>query len=379
MNLLYILNIFPRLSETFVLDQITYLLDRGYEVSILSYLRPGDLDPPDNLVHEDVLRYHLLERVYYFRDVIGTIENLYQFSFAPNLAYIINHTDLIIAHFANTPTQIAERLSAYSGVPYIFTAHARDIFVNPDIEVLRQWVERSAKVIVPTEFNRLYLLKLLGNSYEAKIQVIRYGIDLVRFAPGPAHYQPRKAIIVLSVGRLVEKKGIDDAIRAFALVQAQYPQVMLRIIGDGPLKSKIAHLVEELGLQTHVQLLGYGSRLLVKREMQEADIFILPSYTAQDGDREGLPVAILEASAMCLPVISTLHTGIPEGVINGETGFLVDERDIAGLAQKLELLLHDERLRKEMGVAGRQHVARYYNLNIVMGELMTLIHEVVAR
>jgi colanic acid/amylovoran biosynthesis glycosyltransferase len=379
MRLLYIVNIFPRLSETFVLDQITYLLDRGYEVSILSFWKPENLDPPDNLIHEDVYRYHLLEHVYYFSDVIGTIEDLYRFRLEPVLANVLNHTDLIIAHFANTPTQIAERLSAFSGVPYIFVAHARDIFVDVDIATLRLRVDRAAKVIVPTEFNKQYLLNLLKGSYEAKIQVIHYGIDLARFAPEPRRRQQKEPIVVLSVGRLVEKKGIGDAVRAFALVQSRHQHAIVRIVGDGPLKSEIAHLLDDLGLQSRVQLLGYESHLAVKKELQQADVFVLPSCTAQDGDREGLPVAILEASAMCLPVVSTFHTGIPEGVIQGKTGFLVAERDITCLAQKLELLLCDERLRAAMGVAGRQHVASYYNLNIIMNELMILIHEVVAR
>lgn len=376
MKLLYVVNVFPRITETFVLDQITYLLDHGHQVSILSYLRPEDLDPPDYLVHEDVRRYSLLDQVYYFRDVIGSIENLYRFRLGPDLVKLLSHTDLIIAHFANTPTQIAERLSAYSGVPYIFVAHARDIFVDLDIEMLRRRVERSARAIVPTEFNRQYLLKLLGNSYEAKIQIIRYGINLDYFAPEPRRQQPKETIVVLSVGRLVEKKGIADAIRAFALVHSRYQHATFRILGDGPLKSEIISLINELGLQDKVHLIGYASRLAIRKELLKADIFILPSYTARDGDREGLPLAILEASAMCLPVISTLHTGIPEGVVNGKTGFLVDERDIAGLAQKLELLLRDERLRRKMGAKGRRYVAKYYNMKTEMEKLMELIQEV---
>jgi colanic acid/amylovoran biosynthesis glycosyltransferase len=378
MRLLYIVNIFPRLSETFILDEITYLLSQGYKVSILSFLKPEDIDPPDNLIHEEVYRYHLLEHVYYFSDVMGTIENLYRFRITPVLANILSHVDLIIAHFANTPAQIAERLSFYSGIPYIFVAHARDIFVNVDIAALHQRVERAARVIVPTEFNKQYLLNLLGGSYDAKIQVIHYGIDLARFAPKPRRRQQEEPLVVLSIGRLVEKKGIDDAIGAFALTLPSHQNATLRIVGDGPLKSEIAHLVNELGLQSQVHLLGYSTHLGVREELQRADVFLLPSRTAQDGDREGLPVAILEASAMCLPVVSTFHTGIPEGVIHGKTGFLVPERDIACLAEKLELLLYDEKLRAEMGMAGREHIAKHFNLKIRMNELITLIHEVAA-
>jgi colanic acid/amylovoran biosynthesis glycosyltransferase len=378
MRLLYIVNIFPRLSETFVLDEITYLLNQGYMVSILSFLKPENIDPPDNLIHGDVHHYQLLERVYYFSDVVGTIEDLYCFRLTPDLANILSHVDLIIAHFANTPAQIAERLSFYSGIPYIFVAHARDIFVNVDIAALHQRVDRAAKVIVPTEFNKQYLLNLLGGGYDAKIQVIHHGIDLARFAPKPRRRQQEEPLVVLSIGRLVGKKGIDDAIRAFALTLPSHQNATLRIVGDGPLKSEIAHLVNELGLQSQVHLLGYSTHLGVREELQRADVFVLPSRTAQDGDREGLPVAILEASAMCLPVVSTFHTGIPEGVVHGKTGFLVPERDIACLAEKLELLLRDEKLRAEMGTAGREHVAKHYDLNSRMNELATLIHEVVA-
>ncbi len=367
MRLLYVVNIFPRLSETFVLDQITALLDKGHDVSILSYHRPEDIVPPDDKVHEDIYLYGLQERTLYFRDQIGPIENLYGFQIGPELADTLRRADLIVAHFANTPTQVAERLSAFSGRPYIFIAHARDIFVNPDRDALRERVDHAASVVVPTEFNKQYLLALLGQEVESKIQIVRYGVNLDKFAPDRRGNVDKTPIIVLSVGRLVEKKGYPDTLRAIAQVCAEYPQVVLRIAGDGPMH-----------LQEHVQLLGSCSHDVIQAEMQMADIFLLASCTAGDGDREGLPVAILEASAMELPVVSTHHTGISEGVLDHRTGFLVQEHDVHALAEKLTLLIRDRNLRLQMGKNGRQHIRDHYNLDIEVEKLIAIVNTISA-
>jgi colanic acid/amylovoran biosynthesis glycosyltransferase len=157
----------------------------------------------------------------------------------------------------------------------------------------------------------------------------------------------------------VEKKGIPFAIEAFARTKNKYPQTRLKIIGDGYLKDTIEELIRQCDLQDRATLVGFHTQ--VKEEMANADIFILPSHTSKRGDKEGTPMVLMEAQAMGLPVISTFHAGIPEVVIDGETGFLVKEKDVDALADRLAYLLDHPELRLEMGKRGRAHIEKHYN------------------
>lgn len=379
MNVLVIVNVFPRISETFILDQMTYLLDHGFDIMFLSYLRPEDLDPPDDVVHGEVATYRLMERVLYFQDEIGTTKDWMSGALSERLREVLTRTDVIVSHFANTPTQIAEALAERTGVPYVFTSHARDLFVRPDAEAIRRYVLHSAAAIVPTEFNKTYLLGLIGHSFEDKVHIVRYGIDTRRFSPCPRPARQDGKLAVLTVGRFVEKKGTRDLILAFSLLCSRGWNAVLRIIGDGPLKREIAETVAHCGLEYRVEMLGYRDHASVLAELKRADVFALPSRTASDGDREGLPVSILEAAAMGLPVVSTVHTGIPEGVIDGKTGFLVSEGDVTQLAHRLEVLLRDGALREEFGMAGREHIMRSFDLECEMSKLTRLIESAGAR
>jgi colanic acid/amylovoran biosynthesis glycosyltransferase len=199
--------------------------------------------------------------------------------------------------------------------------------------------------------------KLIDQGFpSAKIKTFYQGVNVDQFCPDPL--LPREPV-VLFVGRLTEKKGCEYLIRAIAPVQAQMPEVKLVIIGEGPLKPTLEALAAH-HLQQY-EFLGTQPPDVVKNWMNRAKVMATPSITAAQGDSEGLPNVVLEAQAMGLPVVSTLHAGIPEAVIDGETGFLAPEREIEPLTQGCLRLLQTEDLWQRLSIKGRSHVETYFN------------------
>lgn len=364
MKVTYIVGIFPKLSETFVLNQITDLIDMGHDVEIISSNRPKE-----EVVHESVERYGLLSKTHYLTRNQSNIG----FELNEKLVSALFFTDIIHAHFAASQTEIALKIARSFGIPYVFTAHAFDIFANPDAGALREKFEAASKAITISDFNRDYLLKLLGEDLRGKIEVIRCGVRLEDFRF--IERKPGEKVKILFVGRFVEKKGVRYAIEAFREVASEISNAELRIIGDGELKDEIVGLINALDLRERVVLLGPMPQSAVLKEMEGADIFLLPSVTAGNGDREGVPVSIMEASATGLPVVSSLHTGIPEVVIDGKTGFLAPEKDTALLAVRLKELIRDPDLRRRMGKEGRANIERLYSHRAEMGRLEGLFKE----
>ncbi len=358
MKITYVVNTFPKLSETFVLGQITELINRGHDVDIVSINKPTE-----ESVHEDIDKYKLFEKTHY----INKSPSRLGFEPEEKLISSLVFTDIIHAHFAANPADWASKFSIALGTPFVITTHAYDIYINPDTEDLKEKFEDATKVITISNYNKKYLLKLLGSNFEQKIDVIRCGTDLNKFK-----YTERinkHLVKILFVGRLIEKKGGSCAIEAFKKVLEENQNIELRIIGDGPLNEEIEKLIQKLNLDGKVILLGAQPQSTVLKEMNEADIFFLPSLTAENGDREGIPVSIIEAAATGLPIVSTIHSGIPEIVIDGETGFLVQEKDTPAMAERLRQLIRDPELRTKMGKAGRAHVETNYDRKNEMDNL----------
>lgn len=199
--------------------------------------------------------------------------------------------------------------------------------------------------------------KLLEQGFPADRVITHYnGVNIDQFCPDPQI--PREPVI-LFVGRLVEKKGCEYLIQAMAKVQSELPEAELVVIGDGPMRSTLeASAAQHLH---HYQFLGTQSATVVKNWMNRARILIAPSVTSAQGDAEGLPNVVVEAQAMQLPVVSTLHAGIPEAVIHGETGFLAAERDAQGLAEYSLRLLSDAALWQSFSTRGREHMQTHFN------------------
>ncbi len=182
---------------------------------------------------------------------------------------------------------------------------------------------------------------------------------------------------VLTVGRLVEKKGLQYSIRAVAKVLAGHPHVRYDIVGDGPLRCDLETLIRKLGVERNVTLLGARDGLDVQRRMAEAHIFMLSSVTASDGDQEGTPVSLLEAQACGLPVISSRHSGIPEIVGDGRSGHLVPEGDVDGLADRLLSLVEHPKRWAEMGRRGRRHIEEHHDIRRLNEQLVGLYEEAI--
>jgi colanic acid/amylovoran biosynthesis glycosyltransferase len=200
---------------------------------------------------------------------------------------------------------------------------------------------------------------------EEKIIIQHLGIDFDKY-PHKDNYSNQNKIIILQVSTFREKKGIEYSLKSLSKIKEIFPDFVFNLIGagdDSESEGKIINMIKELSLSKHVNLLGIKTHDEMQKEMMNSDIFLHPSVTALDGDNEGgAPVSIIEASAMGLPVISTLHADIPEVIINGETGLLVAERNVSELTDKILLLMNSVDLREKFGNNGRNHIEKYYKL-----------------
>jgi colanic acid/amylovoran biosynthesis glycosyltransferase len=205
------------------------------------------------------------------------------------------------------------------------------------------------------------------------------GVDLAKYNFTEREAATRPPVRVLTVARLVEAKGVEYALRAIARVIARHQEIHYQIVGDGPLRERLQGLAGELEIADHVSFLGGQSQGRISRLYEEADIFVLPSIIGPDGWQEGQGLVLMEAQATGLPIISTNTGGIPESIRDGETGFLVPERDVDSLAERLCFLIEHRHLRIQMGRAGRAYVEQNYDLNKLNDELVRLYQMVIAQ
>ncbi|RWE55627.1 glycosyltransferase [Mesorhizobium sp.] len=244
-----------------------------------------------------------------------------------------------------------------AGVRLYVHAHGADSTVmirsRPWRRRYRRLFADANGIITPSRFIADRLVQI-GCPNE-KLHVSPCGVLPERFAPSK-----RESGRLLGVGRFVEKKSPHLAIEAFARIASRFPEAQLDLVGDGPLLARSKALVEQENLSDRVIFHGYRTTEFVQGMMQNAAIFVQHSVTARNGDMEGLPVSILEAMASALPVVATRHSGIPEAVVDGETGVLVEEHDIEGTAEALASLLAEPHRAAKMGEAGRQRVLHHF-------------------
>ena len=201
------------------------------------------------------------------------------------------------------------------------------------------------------------------------------GVDLRRFSFHERVPQPGEPVRILTVGRLVEKKGLEYAIRAVAGARERYPDLLYDIVGEGPLRASLEALIGELGVGEVVTLHGAKSGERVRELMAQAHLFVMPSVTASDGDMEGQGLALQEAQASGLPVLATDHNGFSDSIVPGRSGVLVPERDATQLAARLVYLLERPGLWAGMGRAGRRHVEENYDITNLNRRLVELYAE----
>jgi glycosyltransferase involved in cell wall biosynthesis len=263
------------------------------------------------------------------------------------------------APFASDACTVARLAALFAGVPYSFTARAKDIFhegVRQDD--LARKLRDAAGVVTISDFHLDYLRKSYG-PLAARVQRIYNGLDLEEFPYRPPLDRPP---LILAVGRLVEKKGFGDLIGACALLAGRDRTFRCRIIGAGGLKAELQAQVEGLGLRGQVELVGPLPQGEVIREMHRAAVLAVPCVVARDGDRDGLPNVIQEALALGTPVVTTDVTGIPEVVHDGETGLRVPQHDPPALAAACDRLLADPGLRVRLAAGGRRLIEAEFDI-----------------
>ncbi len=376
---------FPVVSETFILNQITGLLDRGHDVRMFAQR------PTGALAHADVARYGLIERTTYWpsfprhrgarvaralgmlarhpalartldprfgRDGVS-LQLLYRASsLAPRRAF-----DAVLCHFGwNGNLAVMLRRAGVLGGPLVTFFHGADVSLHLDArpDLYRALFREGALFLPISEHWRRKLVR--HGAPEVRTHVHRMGIDCGRFAFVERRPSPGAPLRLLSVSRLVEKKGILFGVRAVARLAAQGLDLRYEIIGDGPLRESIEREAARLGMADRVTVSGWQDQSSVRAAIDRAHVLLAPSVTAADGDQEGIPVVLMEAMAAGLPVVSSRHSGIPELVEDRVSGRLVAERDDAALADAIAEMVAapDEAIR--MSRAARARVERRFDV-----------------
>lgn len=263
------------------------------------------------------------------------------------------------AHWATHPALAANVVHHLTGLPYSFTAHAHDIYV--DRTMLETKVRDASFVVTISDFNRRLLGRLYGDWAAAKTSVVRCGVDLTAFSPRPPR-APVAPFTISCVAALREKKGQEYLVEACGLLRDEGVEVRCLLVGDGERRPLIEARISELGLDGRVLLLGHRSRDEVSATLKESDAMVLPSVTTGGGDMEGIPVALMEALATRVPVVASALSGIPELVEEGVTGHLVPERDPRALADAIRRIHDDPEGAARMAAAGRERVLDAFDL-----------------
>lgn len=276
----------------------------------------------------------------------------------------------IHAHWASYPTLAAYVIQQLTGLSYSFTAHAQDIY--DDRPMLEEKIRRASFVVTVSEYNRRLLCQLYGALADDKMVVIYCGADPELFKPQPE--RPRTGpFTIVCVANLYDYKGHRYLVDACAHLRAQHIPFRCLLVGEGDERPAIEAQIARLNLGDHIALFGYQPYDRVREIIADADVVVLPSIITSSGNKEGIPVALVEALATEVPVVASNISGIPELVIDGQTGLLVPERDSYALAEALLRLYHDPAFGKRLGKAGREKVLREFNLQHNVARLYGLM------
>lgn len=393
-NLLYVMNDFPSLYQGTVINEIHTLRSLGYAARVLALRRPehpnqAALETLGGVItygldlrgsRQAVLRANLAliariglaaywdswQLVKKFR-VMGNLRGFMRLVAAAHQLRQQGFTHLH-AHWANEATEMAMILSRLSGLSFSFTCHAVDIFVSP--RHLDEKLRAARFVVTVSGYNKQYLMDHYGPDLEDKIHVIYPLIDIHQFTPRPP--LDGNEINILSVGRLVEKKGFPYAIEAAGLLREGGHRFVWKIAGEGGDRPQLEVAIKDRGLGAWVQLLGNLPQNDVKLLLDQATVFVLPCVVASNGDRDGMPQVLIEAMAKEVPVVTTTAVGTGELVRDG-SGFLVPPRDGAALAAAVEQVITSDRAEQQvMGRIGRQSVEQEFDIHHLANKLIAL-------
>ncbi len=396
-KLTYLIGTYPLLTTTFIDREIKLLRQRGVQVQVVSIRRPKrPLSPEQEALAQDVcyllpispgklvvsllwaglLRpfptwrtlFYLLTRPH--PSLKARLKTILHFGTGVYAAFLLRRQPghHLHAHFVDRAATAAIVVSRLLNRPYSVTAHANDIYVDPVL--LPEKMAEAKFVATCTQYNETHLANLNGNGLGQKLHCIYHGLDIDQYQP-TERKRPSAIPLLLAVGQLKEKKGFAHLLCACRLLKDQGYDFQCHIVGEGPDRQALTSQIQQLGLGDTVTLCGALPHQAVIDKYQEADIFVLPCITGQDGDRDGIPNVILEAMAMELPVVSTRHSGIPEVVMDGVNGLLVPPADDTALAQALADLLDDRNGRNQLGQHGRQTVIESFSVEKNVERLLT--------
>ncbi|MEB3295788.1 MAG: glycosyltransferase [Synechococcales bacterium] len=394
----YLMKSYPKISETFILNEILELERQGIQLHLFS-LRPC----PDAKSHPDVSKVkapvtyipllrqnkgYSLERLQHlasaqlywlkkFPDRSWQAFEFYKtqslewedFLQAAFLAKTLSDLQIthVQVHFANLPTAIVEIAQYFYPFTFNIFAHAKDIYLTPK-GVLNRRMEKAEFVLTCTGFNAQYLREMSNN--DTPIYLSYHGLNLERFTPKRSPGEmPTQVPLMLSVGRFCEKKGFPYLLQACACLKQMGCEFRCVIVGYGEMRSQLEAMIHDLNLSDTVTLSGKKTQDELVELYHQSSLFVLPCLVTDDGDRDGIPNVLLEAMAMKLPVVSTNISGISELVEDQFNGFLIPEKDAAALTEALSLLLNNPDLRQEFGIRGRQKVLQQFNLEKNVAEI----------
>jgi colanic acid/amylovoran biosynthesis glycosyltransferase len=403
----YLLFRFPNLTETFVAEEIRHVQKLGTKVRLFSLLRPRkELVHPVSAELLPLVRYapelyspslwwaqlHFLLKtptkyLGALEALLGepapsfslVIRRLVIFLKAAWIARQLEHSpvQLVHTHFAWLSAAACMVVHRLLGLPFTATAHAFDIY-SPRNDLLGLTARSASRLVTISEYNKQTILDLLARTNgkrAAPIDVVHCGVDLSSFRP-----YGEKAVSstfeIVSVGSLVEKKGHEYLIQACALLNARGLDCRCTIVGGGVLKPSLEALARELCLEDRIRLVGTQSQSWVRDKLSHGDVFALACVVAGAGERDGIPVAMMEALAMELPVVTTPVSGIPELIRHEHTGLLVPERDAGALAGAIARLIADEALRRRLACNGRALVQREYDISQTARQMVELFKQV---
>lgn len=371
MKICFVVDKFPSLSETFVLDQITGCLEHGMEVGVvcneITFGKDSNIDDrrwqalPGKVVcwWGGLARYRPLLRRWSGRlwDKLSTAIDVAH-------AYKLQKADVIVAHFGTNGFRVARvmkrgRISA----PLVTIFHGRDVGEPMHDNTLDRYKVVFEKGVLQLPVNAFFRDALIDVGAPPEQVVVHH----MGVRPGEIEYRWRSweqdTLSFISVCRLTEKKGIEYALRALAGLPRR--DWIYSVIGGGELLEELKGLAADLGIADRVAFLGPRPHAEVKQRLRDAHVFVLPSVSARDGDLEGIPVALMEAMAAGLTVLSTYHSGIPELIEDEKTGFLAPERDVAALAGKLAWIAENPRLCEPIALAAREKIEADFNADVL--------------
>jgi colanic acid/amylovoran biosynthesis glycosyltransferase len=387
----YLFERFPSFGQTFCYREVAELDRQDIVPPIFSIRNPKD-EPPQDWDTRIVERVHylpgekeLLEEVGRARkkrnlsaDIVAALDEwgrrtdflrLYQ-AIHVGLRLRIMGINHVHAHFAGMAARTAFWINKFFSITFSFTAHANDIFSPRQFEIgLDKLVDTARAIITETDYAARFLSERFSHRAD-RVHRIYNGLDLSEFGRTDFSSSPP---LIIAIGRLIPKKGFSDLIRTCAVLAERGKLFLCEIIGEGPLENALRRQIDELHLQNNVVLAGAMPQTQLRGRLAAANVFVLPSMIDPEGGMDNLPTVIMEAMATGLPVVSTTIGGIPEMVIENQTGFLVQPGDVAAMADAVAKVINDSSSAARLGHAGYERARALFSIEKNVRELSAVI------